>query len=417
MSNERIVPGEIKINGIHIINNRGKRVDVALLTSEINLYEEISAPFITGKLVISDALSLGEILPLIGEELLVLDLETPYNNYQYNKIFFIYKMEGRENAAMKNVIYTLDFVSIEAFTDMNCKISQKYDDNISNIVEKLLTKIPGLNSKKSIYLEQTSNREVYVSNFWSPIQNIYYLCDKAVNSIGIPSYMFFENNDGFIFASLDKLYSNQPITKFIRHQVTRDPNGTTNIDEEYGKILDLSTPVMYDYIDRLRSGYYGGAIYQYDILSKTINFRNLISREDLKSKLLNKNLIESTNQMAFNPEANLRTNIIHKNIFANKPILEVSHQLKRMSSLRRLQGITINIQVFGSLAYSVGQVFELEIYKDTKEYKESTDEEILDEILSGKYLATTIHHKITRKEHFTHIELSKNSINKDLKDN
>ena len=47
---ERIVPGEIKINGVHIINSRGKRVDVTLIVQQIDIYEDITAPFVTGKL-------------------------------------------------------------------------------------------------------------------------------------------------------------------------------------------------------------------------------------------------------------------------------------------------------------------------------------------------------------------------------
>lgn len=414
---ERIVPGEIKVNGVHIINSRGKRVDVTLLMSQLDIYEDITAPFITGRLFLSDSLALGEILPLFGEELLVLDLESPFTNFKLNKTFFIYKMEGRENASMKNVVYTLDFVSIEAFTDLNCKISLKYDGKISDLVEKLIVSNPGLNTKKPIYIEQTVNREVYVSNFWSPIQNIYYLADRAVNGKEIPSYMFFENNEGFVFASLDRLYQNPNHKTFTRHQITRTPNGVTNLQEEHGKILDMSTPVMFDYIDRLRHGYYGGLVYQYDVVGKTINYRHFIAKDDLKGNLLNKNQIESQNQIVFNPESNIKTNIIHKNIFANSPLRTVTHDLKRMAALRRLQGITTNIQVFGLLDYSVGQTFELNISKDTSEYKENTDEQVIDEVLSGKYLATSIHHKITRKEYFTHIELSKNSFNKALDDN
>ena len=87
---ERIVPGDIKINGVHIINSRGKRVDVTLIVQQIDIYEDITAPFITGKLFISDSLALGEILPLFGEELLVLDLESPFTNFKLNKTFFIF---------------------------------------------------------------------------------------------------------------------------------------------------------------------------------------------------------------------------------------------------------------------------------------------------------------------------------------
>lgn len=257
MAEQLTRPGSCNIHSASIINAKGEQIDVTKLIIQIDLYEDIMSPFVSGSVTLSDANSMAEALPLIGEELFVLDIETPYLTERESKFsrtkkqFFIYKMASRENATLKNVLYTLHFVSIEAFIDVNTKISQTFRGNISDIVTKLIKQSPGLGTSKEAIIERSTNNEIFTSNFWTPTQSIYYLTGRANNVINNPSFVFFENNEGFIFMSLDTLLSAQPTTSFVKSQKMREAKGSFSNDEEYEKILDMSTPVMYDYFERL----------------------------------------------------------------------------------------------------------------------------------------------------------------------
>jgi hypothetical protein len=406
---EKFEPGSIKINSAIIIANN-RRVDVTNLISKIVIYENIMCPFITGAITLTDTTALGQAFPLIGEELLVLDIETPRSDdfdMRRENIFHLYKMEGRENAAEKKVMFTLHFMSIEAYVDMNTKISQTFKGKISDTVKTLISTNTGLKTNKNVAIEPTTNDEIYTSNFWTPIENIYYCALRAINYNNNPNYVFFEGNEGFIFASIDALYSGVPIQIFKKDQASRQEKSVENIQAEYQKVLDMSTPVFYDYIERLQQGYYGGAVYHFDIQNKILNFAARVGKDDFKKVQLNENETMG-NLMQFHPYGQMKTQIIHKELYKNSPVLPIDHGLQRMSLLKRTESLVTTIEVLGRLDYTVGRTVDLIVYQDRSVSKEETD--VTDKVLSGRYLITSVTHDITGTRHLTFLELAKDTI-------
>jgi len=420
-ANNRIEAGAIKVDGVTVINSRGKGINLKNIMVSLEIFEDIMSPFITGRLTISDANSLAESLPFMGEELLILDLETPHPdgsavwNKKRNQVFHIYKMEGNEAITAKNNVISLCFVSIEAFTDVNSRISQTFRGRISDTVRTLLRTDPGLNTSKNAVIEETANNNIHTSNFWTPTQNIYHLVGDAISTEGYPSYTFFENNEGFVFASLQSLYKLPTMAKFFRHPKTRRPGESKNIEEDWGTVLDMSTPVFYDYFDRVESGFYGGTAYRYDIETKRLDYQNLIASKDLaRAPTLNPNKGFDSERLQFRPEANLHMSVIHRNIYQNSPQLSVTHFLERTALLKQLSAFTTNIQVFGRMDYSVGRPIEMTAYKNSKTNETDSSEEIIDQMLTGKYLITALTHTITRESHLCNMEISKDSIIRSL---
>ena len=146
-------------------------------------------------------------LPLLGEEVVEVDLATPTFNTDVNTIrgkFYVYKLSDREMLGERNSVYTLYCVSFEALTDLNVKMSRSFKGNVAEIATTLLGK-EGLNTKKKFNVEPTKNSTMYVSNFWSPAKNLNYVADTAINKNDSATYLFFENKEGFNFVSLDLL--------------------------------------------------------------------------------------------------------------------------------------------------------------------------------------------------------------------
>lgn len=410
-------PGSCKIHSAVIINSKGQYIDVTNQLYQVRLFEDMFSPFITGELILSDSASTAQLLPLIGEELFVLDIETPYltdKGQPFNrmtKTFYIYKMGDRENLAQKNVVFTLYIMSVEAFIDANTKISQTFKGNIADTATRLLQRSPGLITNKNVVVEATSNNSIHTSNFWSPVQNLYYLAEQATNSIGNPSFVFFENNEGFVFMSLDTLLSAPAMHSLERSQRMREAKGSMSNDQEYSIVLDMSVPSQYDYLDRVQHGYYGGMVYHYDIETKRLNLKNLVAKDSLSKGQLNK-YVNVGNSLQFLPDANKHTSVIHRNLYNNAPGLTIDHDIRRMALLKQIQGMSIMIQVYGRLDYSVGHVVDFTAFIDDVTDKSMTDEQIIDPVISGKYLITSMSHEITPTKHVCNIELSKDSNNK-----
>lgn len=405
---KELKPGYIKIHRAVVTNAKSERVDVSGLIVELNFYESIFSPFITGSLTLADANALDSMLPFFGNELLAFDIEGP--SYDTDKratragLFHIYKMGSKENATTKAKIYTLYFQSIEATVDLNRSISRTLRGKISTTVKTLAENPEFLDCTKPIIVEDTVNNEIHTSNFWSPVKNIYYLAERALNGSQNPSFTFFENNEGFVFASLDTLSSNDPVATFYR-----DQNNVNVTDSSYATILDMNNPVVFDYIDRVRTGYYGGMTYHYEVESKRLNKRTLRPIVDVKKVFLN-NTNADVGYDSFKQEANVTHGFAHNSLYSVNPKLPIDHEMKRSYLLSSMSSQRTNIQVFGKLEYTAGQVVELIVYIDAPVYGETPQEFITDKFASGRYLITAINHSITKSGHISNIELCKDSI-------
>ena len=383
-----------------------------------------------------DAVALAESLPFIGEEKLLLSIRMPNGDNtstipSREMLCHIFKVEGREDKNSKTGVYTLHFASIESFTDMNSKISMTYKGKISDTIPKLVNGQPGWLTSKPCFAEPTSNDWTHTSNYWNPTQNIYFLASRAVNKKNNQNYTFFENAEGFFFASIETMYEQEPLMFFVKDEKMRgtgkDPqagdrsDGLTDyaqsIIEQQTAILDMSIPVHLDYIDRVNNGFYGSTTFHADIYSKRLNQYNFLAAQDLKNKTLNKQRAFNDNlseTLQVNPEAHRLLTVVQREVYPGMPILQVDHNNRRLSLLKQSTAMTINIRVYGRLDYSVGRVVELLIYSQRETLEKDTDEQIIDEYLSGKYLITAISHEINRNGYFCNIELAQDSFNKKL---
>lgn len=420
--NDRLQAGDVKIHGAVVVNRYNRGIDVKNLLVELKIYENMSSPFITGTLMISDATALSTSLPFVGQEMLILEIETPTPDLSQEfsgldkrlrriVAFHIYKMSGQANVAMKSKFYSLHFVSLEGFKDMNVALSSTYRGKISDVVRTILTSNKGLETEKSLAIEDTNNSVVYTSNFWNPSRNMYYLAGRAINSINSPSYFFFENNEGFVFASLEAMYSTPILQEFIRDPKTRVGNNVPNIDEEYKRVLDMSSSdTVFDYIEQKELGAFGSTIYEVSFDRKALR-KNIIANGDnpfATTPSDPKNLA-----LVADPTSNIMEQYIHRTLHNGYKNLSPTHGSKRALLLKNLQNITTNVQVFGRLDYTVGRMVNLTVYKDQTVDEKTEDSKLEDELLSGNYIISSLCHIITRNNHICNMELSKATFKKE----
>lgn len=414
-----INPGDIKINFIRIYNKDGKFVDVSRLFLGITLYEDIMSAFKSGTIILSDSTSLNTMLPFLGEETLEISFETPAHEgdeFKYRGVFHIYKIASMENFKTKNAVIELKFISIDGYIDMNTKLSQTFRGEVSSIVTKLLKTKQFLNTQQQAIVEGTTTNVTYTSNFWTPSQNIFYLTGEAYNSYKNPNYVFFENKDGFTFVSMDTLYRQTPTIEFIRDERNRDsaPGGKTtpNTESQYKRILDMSTKNMYDYIDRLQTGMYGSALYTYDVETKKLRFLQRNASYDYnKGNQLNE-VSTAGMGLSFIPTAKLLSDITHKSLYPNTVIQPFDKSLHRAAMLKRSEGFKTTIRVFGRANYKVGDIIELKVYANQEINDKTPDSELLDPLLSGKYLISALSHEISVESHYCNMELVRDSYQK-----
>jgi len=411
--------GDVSIDKVKIITAKGFYQDVGAQVINIQFYEDLFAPFITGSLILKDSLDLVNLFPFIGEEYLELEISTPTldkNNIKGK--YYIYKMTNREMVGDKSVVYQLHFISVEAVVDLNKKTSRVFGDKISKMIEPFIKdKTFGLESDKKVIIEDTLNNTKYISNYWTPIENIMYLADTAINTNRSPSYVFFENRDGFYFISLEKLYTAGVFQDFVYDKYTRDdrPGGGSvrNPEKDFKRILEISIPTAFDYMDRIRSGMLSSRQVSYDVTKKTYSAKNynMFQRFE-QQKHLNKYPINSDRSIfrASSRIINYPKNFGNFNGFGD--VTNAKSNQERISLLKLAEANKINITVPGRCDYTVGQKIKLDLKRIEPLSKKDGD--TTDKMFSGNYIIAAINHYVDREKHECYMEIIKESSMMDM---
>jgi hypothetical protein len=411
--------GEVLLDKVRIITPSGFYQDIAAQVITVQMYEDLFSPFITGSLIVKESLDLINLFPFIGEEYLELEIRTPtLEKNNIKNTFYIYKMGNRELLGDRSVVYQLHFISTEAVADLNKKISKTFTGKVSDMVQKFVSdKSDGMESTKSVIVEPSINSTKYTSNYWSPVQNIMYLTDTAINVNGTPDFVFFENRDGFYFISLESLYSNNVSQEFTYDKYTRDdlPGGGSvrNVQEDYKRIISISIPTGFDYMDRIRSGMLSSKLITYDVTKKTYTTKNydMFKRFD-KQKHLNTFPINSNKSI-------FRNNALIMNeykAFANHSgfgdVTNTRIVQERTSLMKLAEANKLEITVPGRADYTVGQ--KIAVVLNKIEPISDKSEDTTDKMFSGYYIIAAINHYVDREKHECVMEVIKESSQLDM---
>jgi hypothetical protein len=415
--------GDVDIELVQITSTNGFYQNVANQVIGIQIFEDIFSPFITGTLIIKDSLDLLNVFPFSGEEYLTLRISTPsLKEGSIEGNFYIFKMANREIVGDRAVVYELHFMTQESVVDLNKRVSRSFSGKPSEIATKLLTdKDVGLQTTRNVNIEDSKNEIKFISNFWSPVRCLNYLCDHALNKNQSPTYLFFENRAGFNFVSLEELYINEFIVEeFTYDNYVRDKTSkggdAKNLVQDYKRIRRLAVPVVYDYVDRVRGGMLGSKQYSFDIISKNVAITNYDMLEDFE-KTAHTNLHPYvTKDVPFRYNAKIVNHQRHFDNFtgfgdsSNAKFLQ-----KRIALMKATDAGKLEITVPGRTQYTVGQKILIQVDKMEPDSGEKTDD-TLDRMLSGAYIIGAINHFIDREKHECVMEVFKDSLFLNLED-
>jgi hypothetical protein len=409
--------GDVYIKEVQLNSLNGRVANVTAQVEQIEIFEDLFSPFTTMSIVMRESIDYINLFPFVGEEYVDIDIFTPTMNKGFKGRYYIYKITNREYSKEKEVVYTIKAISQEFLVDANTKISKGFNGNISEIARSIMLK-EGLNTQKNIVIDPATNKTRFTANYWTPSRCLNILSASAVDSSNSPSFLFFENRDGFNFRSINSILTRQIYQQFKKDNYVRDTNydGVTssrNIEEDYKRIISLSIPVVTDYMDDIQTGKIKSRMINYDILTKKYAVKDYsVKKDKAKPVWLNKNPAYSKYTLA-NAASTLISMPKHYNNFNNYIDTTNSKTMqRRLSFFKLLESYKVNIQVYGRTDYTVSQIVDLNISKATQLFKNENDPRDL--IISGKYVVSALNHTITRDQHICNMELIKNSVLTDL---
>ena len=416
--------GEVRVQLAQVVStasNKTCNITNQILT--IQIFEDMFSPFITGSIIFRESLDLINALPFIGSEYIDLLLFTPGLDVTLKEKamitgrFYIYKMTEREYVLEKNIVYQLHFISEEAITDLNIRLSKGFNGKISDMIVDLVKGKNNLGSNKPLVLVQTKNSTKYISNYWPITKNINFLLQQSSSLNSSATYSFFENRNGFNYVSLDYLNAEDVYQSFTLGSSTDmvDPMGgsSRNIARDYSKILELTVPTGFDYIDRIRTGTYASKLIIHDMTTKrykTVTYDYLQKFNEGSETRLNKFPITTPNIIA-RVYSTIFVHEVANSVFSNYgDVSNVRVVQDRTSRIKQAESFKLQIKVNGRTDYTVGQKVYLNINTIHPISEKDTPTETMDKMYSGNYLISAIRHVIDRQRHECFMELIKDSL-------
>jgi hypothetical protein len=191
-----------------------------------------------------------------------------------------------------------------------------------------------------------------------------------------------------------------------------------NVEEEYKRIIEISIPEAYDYMDRNTSGMFSSKLTTFDLTLKRYSVKNFDMLTDYTKRThLNKYPLASKKNIQ-RPSSLIITYPKEYGLFNGYTDVTNARTLQqRISSLNQADANKIEILVPGRTDYTVGMKVNVKLNKMNPITKEENNDDGADNLFSGDYLITAINHYINREKHECKLELSKDSLVMDLDKN
>ena len=424
-------PGDYKLNELTIEPIDANRIDVRALMEEINIFEDLFQPTMTGNILLRDSVNLPHNLPILGHEKMRIKIDVPVVQNALNFTGFIYNIASREPIKDADQQYILNFTSIEMLTNLKTRISRSYRTKYAEQVVGQIIKNDLLSEKKYFFEESLWPLNFVVPN-WQPIKTINWIAARTTSKdAATPSYLFYEDNNGLHFRSIESMIASPVKQKFLYSENTEpgdleyifQPANIREADNPFARTLDSDMRAIrhysieneFDILRNLHGGMYGSNLVTHDVYYKkwqrhTFDYLKTWKNYGHLGNAPLCNHIEG--EYSGSPNQRCSTLPKHAMQWDNYPTNGVEYWKQfRESLMGQSSSVRINIVIAGDSTLRPGDVVRLKI--PSIEHQESS-KQVIDTYYSGKFMVTSIHHVINKEEYTMHIELIKDSLSREI---
>jgi hypothetical protein len=207
MPTTNVVPGSVDIKNLNLFSfDRSKTYNLLENYMSIDIYEDILKPSIYAEITIHDTSGIHEAFPIMGEEFIELEYETPGGEITCKYTLFCYSTSN-EVATLneKGKTYVLHCVSYEYIKGINKLINKSYDAPISYIIKDVLQNV--IQTDKPYYVENTRGSQSLILSNKKPWEALDLVRRRAVSiENDSHSFVLFENKNGYFFNTIENLY-------------------------------------------------------------------------------------------------------------------------------------------------------------------------------------------------------------------
>ena len=460
-ANDALRSGEIEIVQVALYPRSGDDyIDIQHHVAEINLFGSIYSTFYSATLSIVDNIGLLHSLPIVGEETIVITVKSSswQSDKALSKVFKVYAVKDFVVDGEYNNFYNLELISIMGHVNNLIHINKKFSGNCTHTVmdivqdymktpcEEIVAKFDHSEDKAALSIIQNSfdkflwrprdishNRVQFVANNWTPAYTINWIAERALiwthhNDTYRPDFIFNEGMSRIVFQPLSGL------SGWGRLEASPAGMGLGKFRYEYLPTAESRNPAIKSktiidvsfkrFADGLRSQIVGGlasSLESYDVVTKRYHKQNY-DWVTMSKDYAQLERYQDVNGTHYGTESQQNKGLFHPKIprsFDTKKYSVVKHnQLhnglpsylpEQTMQIRRfmfasLEHINLEITVYGNFDIEAGGVVHLTfpVNKMNPEGREAR-------YITGYYLVLGVRHKITQTEHFTYLEVAKES--------
>lgn len=417
---------DFSINELTIVSKYGK-IDIAAMFEEINIYDSIFSTCVTGNIVITDAIGLSDMLLFDGTEILLVDIDKGGDFFPLKRSFRIYKQSNRKNINMSGETYVLHFASEELIYSNQQKINRSYNTTYAEMAVSILNSdlaVP-IEEFKGVFNSSLGVKKVIIPNL-PPLDAIQWIAKRAIDEDNSPTFLFFQNNEGFNFCTVSSMMERDPLftVNFGAKNLTDD------IGSEVVGARDMRVMTQFDFLKNTKAGVYSGTFYGFDPVTRTVVKKKISFGDhfDATSHANEKpNLPVLTNRLGLtNMQMNnarqsfylfeserLNSDYIKKNDSESiqKEDDTIKYIFQRKAIMQNLLGQRVRVVLPGNFVVSSGFTLDLQV---PKRAVKSENDDVFDMTLYGKYLIIATRHIIKFNMHETIIDVVTDSTQKDF---
>lgn len=411
--------------------NGGQAVDIKSLCVEISYYENVLSNTMTMRLIVSDSGALDEKnikdmpgildgIPIRGGEAVEIEILDSFENvltFEGKKAFFVNRVTSTVPGTQKDLI-VLDLCTRDYFANEQVRIKKSYQGKISDSVKDILEK--ELMTPKDIEIDETLEPYRFIGNMWKPFKVCTWLASRSNPTKGIgkaAGYLFYEDYDGFKFKSIDALMSKEPKKKYQYTNLPHKKEGYEPIQVyNIEKNIDVQQNLLLGTYNN-KSIFWDGFAFNYHIVDFDVkqqkpgldiagsNFvGDFVSEEFSKipTRFMTRILDNGYQSLGNSPIKQLE-NWKSK---PSKPMYEAPKLMAQtLMRYNQLYSIKTHITIRGDLNLRAGETIHCEFpdLKDNRNRKPNVT-------TSGKYMISSICHRITRKETLSSLTLVRDSF-------
>lgn len=378
-------PGDIQVIELQI-----KGGDFTKSFVKFDIYESIFMPGIVANITLLDADDFINNQKIAGGEEVSISFRPPGGKTAEYKLIVNAVKNESSTPGMHSKSYVVECVSEEVANARDKYVSKTYDNKqFSDMVKDVFEEF--IKSKKKLEIEDTKGIQKYVVPTQKPFEAIDGMRRRSISPENkSSSYMFFENQKGFNFVTLEKIIKEANIVKeFVQDAAT----GADFLGAKYNNIIAVKNPQQMSATETTSSGYHKQTI-------KTFNFHTLkyeqktITKPEKETKTAGRgeripNSYDSKHKDESNLNAVMPVNN-EKNTGARGKSYMPEHTAQQRAFADALASSALRMTVFGDTELMAGVMITANLLKK----QQNTTAAGQDDKMSGNMLITGLRHRV-----------------------